>query len=95
MKQKKKKNILCVGETLIDFIGLQSGVTISETKDYHRYLGGSPTNVAINLARLGLNVNMVSTVGDDGFGSYAIQRLERLGVETSSIKRIKNNEKEL
>ncbi len=88
MKQKRKKNIVCVGESLIDFIGLQSGVKISETKDYHRYLGGSPTNVAINLARLGLNVKMISTVGDDGFGSYAINRLVELGVDTSSIRRI-------
>jgi sugar/nucleoside kinase (ribokinase family) len=38
---------------------------INETRDYHRYLGGSPTNVAMNSTRLGLNATMVATVGDD------------------------------
>ncbi len=88
MKKKEKKNILCVGESLIDFIGLQSDVTIHETKDYHRYLGGSPTNVAINLARLGLEVRMVSSVGNDGFGSYVFNRLTELGVNTSNVRKI-------
>ena len=86
---KKKRNIVCVGETLIDFIGMQQGVSLAQVKDYHRYIGGSPTNVAINLARLGLNVKMVATVGNDGFGSYAIERLEKLGVGTANIRKQK------
>ena len=44
-------DILCVGEVLIDFIGHQKDVFINKTRDYHRYLGGSPTNVAMNSAR--------------------------------------------
>ena len=64
----KDIDILCAGETLIDFIGTQTEAPLSETKDYHRYLGGSPTNVAMNMARLGASVEMVATVGDDGFG---------------------------
>ncbi len=63
-----KIDILCVGEVLVDFIGHQEGVMINETRDYHRYLGGSPTNVAMNATRLGLNTIMVATVGNDGFG---------------------------
>ena len=46
-------DILCVGEVLVDFIGHQEGVLINETRDYHRYLGVSPTNVAMNSTRLG------------------------------------------
>ena len=33
-------DLICIGETLIDFIGTQIEASISETKDYHRYLGG-------------------------------------------------------
>ncbi len=53
---------------LVDFIGHQEDVLINETRDYHRYLGGSPTNVAMNSTRLGLNTIMVATVGNDGLG---------------------------
>lgn len=81
-----KIDILCVGEVLVDFIGHQEGVLINETRDYHRYLGGSPTNVAMNSTRLGLNTIMVATVGNDGFGSYITERLTSVGINTSHIK---------
>ncbi len=89
-KIKKDIDILCVGEVLVDFIGHQSGVLINETRDYHRYLGGSPTNVAMNAARLGLRSRMVATVGSDGFGSYIFERLGKVGVNTDSIIKLKN-----
>ncbi|WP_082864137.1 carbohydrate kinase family protein [Polaribacter atrinae] len=84
----KNIDILCVGEVLIDFIGHQSGVLINNTRDYHRYLGGSPTNVAMNSARLGLKSVMISSVGDDGFGEYIFKRLAEEGVNTHHIKKI-------
>lgn len=83
-------DILCVGEVLIDFIGHQEGVLINETRDYHRYLGGSPTNVAMNSTRLGLNATMVATVGKDGFGSYIFEKLSEVGVNTSHINTLDN-----
>ena len=86
----KSIDILCVGEVLIDFIGHQSDVLINNTRDYHRYLGGSPTNVAMNSARLGLNSTMVATVGNDGFGEYIFERLADVGVSTHNIKKIEN-----
>lgn len=84
----KDIDILCVGEVLVDFIGHQTGVLINNTRDYHRYLGGSPTNVAMNSARLGLKSVMVATVGDDGFGEYIFERLNEVGVNTNHIHKI-------
>ncbi|HAT67664.1 MAG TPA: carbohydrate kinase, partial [Flavobacteriaceae bacterium] len=76
----KEIDIVCVGETLIDFIGEQTEEPIKNTKDYHRYLGGSPTNVAMNMARLGAHVEMIATVGKDGFGDYIVTRLKEAEV---------------
>lgn len=91
MKNNTKNiDILCVGEALVDFIGHQAGEQINNTRDYHRYLGGSPTNVAMNSARLGLKTVMVATIGDDGFGEYIFERLNEVGVLTNFIKQIKN-----
>jgi fructokinase len=87
----KKIDILCVGEALIDFIGQQSGVFIDNTRDYHRYLGGSPTNVAMNSSRLGLKTLMVASIGNDGFGEYIINRFSDVGVNIEHVKKI--NEK--
>ena len=90
MEQDRRNiDILCVGEVLVDFIGHQTGVLINNTKDYHRYLGGSPANVAMNSARLGLKSVMVATVGKDGFGEYIFERLNEFGVNTDHINTIK------
>lgn len=83
-------DILCVGEVLIDFIGHQHSVQINSTRDYHRYLGGSPTNVAMNCARLGLKPALISTVGTDGFGEYIFNRLKEAGVSVDYVKKIEN-----
>lgn len=85
-----KIDLLCVGEVLVDFIGHQTGVLINETRDYHRYLGGSPTNVAMNVSRLGLNVKLVATVGKDGFGAYIFDKLAGFGVDTTHISTLDN-----
>lgn len=86
MDDIKTIDILCVGETLIDFIGHQIDVRIENTKDYHRYLGGSPTNVAMNMARLGMNVKLVSTIGQDGFGVYIMDKLRENRVSSEFVR---------
>lgn len=86
MTNEKKIDILCVGEILIDFIGHQKNVLINETRDYHRYLGGSPANVVMNAARLGLNPVMVSSIGNDGFGEYILKRIDEAKLDTRHIK---------
>jgi fructokinase len=87
-RHAKKIDIVCVGEVLIDFIGHQTGVQINHTRDYHRYLGGSPANVAMNCSRLGLNAVLVSAVGHDSFGDYIFDRLNQVGVNTNYIKKV-------
>lgn len=86
--KNKNIDILCVGEVLIDFIGHQSDVLINNTRDYHRYIGGSPTNVAMNCSRLGLKAMMVGTVGSDGFGEYIFERLNSINIVTDNIKKL-------
>lgn len=83
--QERPIDIVCVGEALIDFIGHQQDSNIDNTRDYHRYLGGSPANVAMNSARLGLNTSLVATIGKDGFGDYILKRLKQVGVNYDCV----------
>jgi fructokinase len=84
---EKAIDILCVGEVLIDFIGHEVNTSITKTKDYHRFLGGSPTNVAVNAARLGLKSVLVATCGQDGLGDYIIRKLNRNDVITTYVRK--------
>ena len=47
--------------------------------------GGSAANVAVSLARLGVGVTMVGAVGDDGYGRWVLDDLNREGVGTQGM----------
>ena len=66
-------SIAVLGEALIDFIVDESGA-------YRPHLGGSPYNVAIGLARQGMEVSYLSPLSDDTFGDRLRDSLEREGV---------------
>ena len=79
---------MCIGEVLIDFIGHEMNTSINRTKDYHRFLGGSPTNVAVNAARLGLKSVLVATCGKDGLGKYILRKLKDDKVIITHVRNI-------
>lgn len=83
----KSIDIISVGEVLIDFIGHEVNTSINRTKDYHRFLGGSPTNVAVNASRLGLKSVLVASCGQDGLGDYVVRKLKSNNVITSQIRK--------
>ncbi len=83
----KTIDIISIGEVLIDFIGHEVNTSINRTKDYHRFLGGSPTNVAVNASRLGLNTVLVASCGQDGLGDYIVRKLKSNNVNTDHIRR--------
>lgn len=83
----KSIDIICIGEVLIDFIGHELNTSINRTKDYHRFLGGSPTNVAVNASRLGLKSVLVASCGQDGLGDYIVRKLKSNNVITTQIRK--------
>lgn len=84
---EKTIDIISIGEVLVDFIGHDINTSINRTKDYHRFLGGSPTNVAVNASRLGLKSLLVASCGQDGLGEYIVRKLKSNNVETSQIRK--------
>ncbi|MHB1276621.1 MAG: PfkB family carbohydrate kinase [Candidatus Humimicrobiaceae bacterium] len=67
---KKDIDIICIGEVLIDFFAVQSGVNLREVKEFRRIAGGAPANVAVGASRLGRNTAFIGRVGSDEFGFY-------------------------
>ncbi|HEY6521051.1 MAG TPA: carbohydrate kinase family protein, partial [Roseiarcus sp.] len=50
--------------------------------------GGMAGNVAAALARLGSRVRVLGRVGDDADGAFAVESLEKAGVDTSYVARL-------
>ncbi len=77
--------LLSVGELLADLIGNNLATSLLDTRDFHRYQGGSPANMAANMARLGNKTALVATVGHDNLGVYLRQKVAEAGVDTQYI----------
>ena len=78
-------DVICMGEALIDFVSLQSGVSLLDAHDFRKAAGGAPANVAVGLARLGARAAFLGKVGDDAFGRFLQRTLEQDGVDTSGM----------
>jgi fructokinase len=66
-------SVVVVGEALVDIVVRTDG-TRTETP------GGSPMNVAVALARLGVPTQLVTALGDDAHGDLVSAHLSRSGV---------------
>lgn len=51
-------------------------------------IGGCASNAAMDLARLGVKVGIVGCVGQDAFGRFVIETLERQGIDASTIRQL-------
>lgn len=85
MIYNKKYALLAVGELLGDFLGTEITESLLEAKHFARFQGGSPANLASNMARLGLNTAIVSCVGNENLGKYLVTEVAKTGVDTSNV----------
>jgi 2-dehydro-3-deoxygluconokinase len=66
--------VVTLGETM----GLATSITpgaIAHSRDFHISFGGSESNVAVGLARQGIDVTWVSRLGDDSLGEFIRREL--------------------
>ena len=81
----KKIEVLSYGEALVDFLPNQGGKLLRDVDTFHKTSGGAPANMAIGLARLGRSVGLMGAVGQDEFGWFLRNHLEREGVDVSGV----------
>ena len=73
-------DVLTIGRCGIDIYPLQVGVGLEDVESFGKFLGGSPTNVAVAAARYGHRSAVVTGVGNDPFGRFVRTEMRRLGV---------------
>ncbi len=78
--------IAALGELLIDFVALESGVTVGEASGFVKAPGGAPANVAVAVERLGVPAAFLGQVGDDPFGHFLADVLRAEGVDVAGLR---------
>jgi 5-dehydro-2-deoxygluconokinase len=74
-------DVLTMGRIGVDVYPLQTGVSLREVESFGKYLGGSPTNVAVAAARYGRRSAVITRTGADPFGEFLHDALRRFGVD--------------
>lgn len=77
-------DVVTIGETMILFTSEQGLMRYSN--QYSRKFGGSETNFAVGLSRLGHNVGWISKLGNDEFGKALLSFVRGEGIDTSQVK---------
>jgi 5-dehydro-2-deoxygluconokinase len=73
--------VLTMGRIGVDLYPMQTGVSLREVRTFGKFLGGSPTNVAVAASRYGRRSAVISRVGDDPFGAFIHDALRGFGVD--------------
>lgn len=86
-------DIIPVGRIAIDFNPQEIHCPISESVTFKKYIGGSPANIAVGMARLGKKVGFIGKISDDQFGDFAEWYFRKEGIDTSHVTRCTGGEK--
>lgn len=91
-EQDRAFDVIPLGRIAIDFNPLDMNCTLDKSKNFNKYLGGSPANIAVGLARLGKKVGFIAKVSDDQFGDFVIDYFKKEGIDTTQIYRAEHGE---
>jgi 5-dehydro-2-deoxygluconokinase len=81
----KSLDLITIGRASVDLYGQQVGGRLEDMGSFAKYVGGSPTNIAVGTARLGLKSALITRVGDEHMGRFIREQLAAEGVETAGI----------
>lgn len=79
-------DVICIGRAAVDLYGEQIGGRLEDMLTFTKYMGGSPANTAVGMARLGLKPSMLTRVGDEHNGRFVRETLLAEGVDISHVR---------
>lgn len=77
-------DVVTFGEPMAMFYANEPG-PLHESNSFSKALAGAETNVATGLSRLGLHVGLVTKLGEDNFGRFIIDALNKEKIDTQSV----------
>lgn len=81
-------DLLTMGRISVDIYPNDVGVGLADVTSFGKYLGGSPSNVAVACARHGHRTSVITRTGQDPFGEYLHRELARYNVDDSFVSAV-------
>lgn len=77
-------DVITIGEAMAMFVARETG-DLAAVETFIKRAAGAELNVAIGLARLGLKVGWVSRIGQDAFGRFICQVLDKENIDHRQV----------
>lgn len=84
--------VTCLGILVADVVGKpidtypeRGRLQLVERMELHS--GGCAANTGVSLAKIGIRTAVIGKVGNDGFGDFLVQVLQKHGIDTRGVKR--------
>lgn len=81
-------DLLAIGRANLDLYSQDIGAPFEDVTGFDAMVGGSPTNIAIGVSRLGMRSAILTAVGTDRTGDFVLRYLNDEGVITEFVPRI-------
>ena len=78
-------DVVTMGRCSIDLYSNDVGAAFPDIKSFGAFVGGTPTNIAVGLRRLGTSTTLLGAVGDDPVGEFVLGFLRRERVDVASV----------
>lgn len=82
---ERNLDVIALGRSCVDLYGEQVGGTLEAMQSFAKYVGGTPTNIAVGTARLGLKSALITRVGNEPMGRFIRQTLADEGVDVTHV----------
>lgn len=81
----KPTDFVAIGRLCIDLNANEINRPMEDTVTFTKYVGGSPANICIGMARLGLKTGFVGKVSHDQMGRFIVRYLKQNGIDTENV----------
>lgn len=82
---EREMDLIAIGRACVDLNAVEYNRPMEETMTFKKYVGGSPANIAIGTARLGLKSGFIGKISNDQHGRFVKQFMASVGVDTSNM----------
>jgi len=83
--KERPLDVIAVGRACMDLNAVEYNRPLEETMTFKKYVGGSPANIVIGSAKLGLKAGFIGKVSDDQHGRFIKDYMTNVGVDTGNI----------
>src|ERR1700730_11709764 len=84
-KSSKRMDFIAIGRLCIDLNANEINRPMEETMTFTKYVGGSPANIKICMARMGMKTGFIGKVANDQMGRFIVDYLKKNLIDTTNV----------